>query len=221
MFFPGPCHEAEIELAGLRFRVDPSVLIPRSPLAELIAARCEPWIEGREPRRILDLCCGSGCIGIAAALAWPEAEVVLADISPAALALARENVALHGVDKRVRVVESDLFAALAGKVFDLILTNPPYVDAADMDALPAEFRHEPRLGLAAGEDGLDIARRILAEAPAHLVPEGLLVLEVGNSADALERAFPRLPFLWPDFEHGGHGIALIHAREIREHRRVP
>ena len=147
--------------------------------------------------------------------------MVLGDISPAALALARENVALHGVAERVRVVESDHFAALAGEVFDLILTNPPYVDAADMDALPAEFRHEPRLGLAAGADGLDIARRILAEAADHLEPEGLLALEVGNSADALERAFPRLPFLWPDFEHGGHGIALIHAREIREHRRAP
>lgn len=212
----------EAWFAGLRFRVDPSVLIPRSPLAELIATRCEPWIDAQvEPRRILDLCCGGGCIGIAAALAWPGAEVVLGDISPAALALARENVALHGVAERVRVVESDLFAALGDEVFDLILTNPPYVDAADMDALPAEFRHEPRLGLAAGADGLDIARRILAEAADHLEPEGLLVLEVGNSADALERAFPQLPFLWPDFEHGGHGIALIHAREIREHRRAP
>ncbi len=199
-------------MPGCAFASIPSVLIPRSPVAELIATRCEPWIDGREPRRILDLCCGSGCIGIAAALAWPDAEVVLSDISPAALALARENVALHGVGERVRVVESDLFAALGGEIFDLILSNPPYVDAADMDALPAEFRHEPRLGLAAGEDGLDIARRILAEAPAHLVPEGLLVLEVGNSADALEQAFPQLPFLWPDFEHGGHGIALIHAR---------
>lgn len=211
----------EAWFAGLRFRVDPAVLIPRSPVAELIASRCEPWIDGREPARILDLCCGSGCIGIAAAFAWPGAEVVASDISPAALALARENVALHGLGERVRVVESDLFAALAGEVFDLILSNPPYVDAADMDALPAEFLHEPRLGLAAGEDGLDIARRILAAAPDHLAPEGLLVLEVGNSADALEHAFPQLPFLWPDFEHGGHGIALIHAAEIREHRRRP
>jgi ribosomal protein L3 glutamine methyltransferase len=209
----------EAWFAGLRFRVDPSVLIPRSPIAELIAAYCEPWLDGREPRRILDLCCGSGCIGIAAALAWPRAEVDLSDISPAALELAHENVALHGLEERVRVIESDLFEALAGEVYDLILTNPPYVDQAEMAALPAEFLHEPRLGLAAGADGLDIARRIIAAAPEHLGEKGLLVLEVGHSADALERAFPELPFLWPDFTHGGHGVALIHADELRERRR--
>jgi len=211
----------EAWFAGLRFRVDPAVLIPRSPIAELIASGCEPWLDGREPLRILDLCCGSGCIGIAAALAWPRAQVDLADVSPAALVLAHANVALHGVGERVRVVESDLFAALAGEAYDLILSNPPYVDAADLAALPAEFLHEPRLGLAAGDDGLDIARRIIAEAPGHLGSAGLLVMEVGNSADALEAAFPDLPFLWPDFTHGGHGVALIHAGELRERRRRP
>lgn len=211
----------EAWFAGLRFRVDPSVLIPRSPIAELIASGCEPWLDGREPQRILDLCCGSACIGIAAALAWPRAQVDASDVSREALVLAHENVALHGLEERVRVIESDLFEGLGGEVYDLILANPPYVDAAEMDELPAEFLHEPRLGLAAGADGLDIARRIIAAAPEHLGANGLLVLEVGNSADALERAFPELPFLWPDFEHGGHGIALIHAGELRERRRRP
>lgn len=204
----------EAWFGGLRFRVTPAVLVPRSPIAELLARGCEPWLDGRAPLRILDLCCGSGCIGIAAALTWPDAEVVLADVSPEALEVARMNVALHDVAGRVRVVESDLFTALAGECFDLILCNPPYVDAADMATLPAEYRHEPQLGLAAGADGLDLARRILADAVPHLDCDGLLVLEVGNSADALEHTFPQLAFVWPDLEHGGHGVALIHAAEL-------
>ncbi len=204
----------EAWFAGLRFRVTPAVLIPRSPIAELIAQGCEPWLDGHEPRRILDLCCGSGCIGIAAALAWPDAEVLLADVSPEALEVARANVERHGVGARVRVLASDLYGALADERFDLILCNPPYVDAADMAALAAEYRHEPQLGLAAGADGLDLARRILADAPRHLDGNGLLVLEVGNSAEALERAYPGLAFVWPDLADGGHGVALIHAAEL-------
>jgi ribosomal protein L3 glutamine methyltransferase len=199
----------EAWFAGSRFKVDSNVLIPRSPIAELIDAGFEPWIAGREPQRILDLCCGSGCIGIAAALHFPDAELVLSDISPAALALTRENIALHGLNARARAVQSDLFAALAGGQFDLILCNPPYVDAADMAALPAEFAHEPRLGLAAGEDGLQCARPILEQAARHLAAGGLLVLEVGNSAQALEAAFPAIPFVWPEFARGGRGVAII------------
>jgi ribosomal protein L3 glutamine methyltransferase len=204
----------EAWFAGLRFEVDPAVLIPRSPIAELIEAGFEPWIGGAEPAHILDLCCGSGCIGIAAGLHFPGATVDLADISAAGLAIAHRNVALHGVADRVRVRESDLFSALEGERYDLILCNPPYVDAAEMAALPAEFRHEPRLGLAAGEDGLDLVRRILSDARAHLSENGTLVLEVGASADALEAAYPRLPLLWPDFERGGHGVALIRAADL-------
>lgn len=140
----------EAWFGGLRFHVTPAVLVPRSPIAELLASGCEPWLDGRVPRRILDLCCGSGCIGIAAALTWPDAEVALADVSPEALEVARINVALHDVAARVRVVESDLFTALAGERFDLILCNPPYVDAADMAALPAEYRHEAAARVGSG-----------------------------------------------------------------------
>jgi len=204
----------EAWFAGLRFRVDQRVLIPRSPVAELIEAGMEPWLGGAEPARILDLCCGSGCIGIAAALRWPGARVDLADLSADALVLARENIALHGVGDSVRAIESDLFAALGDTRYDLILCNPPYVDAADMAALPAEFRHEPRLALAAGKDGLDLARRILGAARRHLGDAGWLVLEVGNSAPALEAAYPGLPFVWPEFERGGIGVALLAAADL-------
>ena len=206
----------EAHFAGLRFEVDGNVLVPRSPIAELIEAGFEPWLGGMEPARILDLCCGSGCIGIAAALRFPGASVDLSDVSPAALAVARRNVALHGLEGPVHVKESDLFSALDGERYDLILCNPPYVDAAEMAALPAEFRHEPRLGLAAGEDGLDLVHRILREARAHLSVQGLLVLEVGASAPALDAAYPRLPMVWPEFERGGQGVALIRAEDLPE-----
>lgn len=204
----------EAWFAGLRFTVDPRVLIPRSPIAELLDAGLEPWLGGRYPARILDLCCGSGCIGIAAALRFPGSRVDLADVSADALALARQNVRAHGLGDAVRVIESDLFAALGDETYDLILCNPPYVDAADMAVLPPEFHHEPRLGLAAGEDGLDLARRILAGARERMTDDGMLVLEVGNSAEALEASFPDIAFLWPDFENGGAGVALISAADL-------
>ena len=162
-------------------------------IAELIQAGFEPWFSASSPLRILDLCCGSGCIVIAAALGFADATVDISDISSPALALARENVALHGVEDRLRVVESDLFDALGDAHYDLILCNPPYVDAPDMEALPKEFRHEPRMALAAGDDGLDLVRRIMGEAGKHLLAHGLLVLEVGNSAAALESAWPGTP----------------------------
>ena len=200
---------------GLRFQVDERVLIPRSPLAEILEERLHPWLAPDRPvQRILDLCTGSGCIGIAAAHVFPEAEVVLADLSPEALAVAEANIHEYGLEDRVRCVQSDLFDRITGP-FDLILTNPPYVDAQDLDGMPPEFHWEPRLGLAAGDDGLDIAHRILAEATEFLTPEGLLFAEVGNSWVALDEAYPQAPFTWLNLEEGGHGLFVISAAELR------
>jgi ribosomal protein L3 glutamine methyltransferase len=176
-------HEAWLD--GMKFYVDERVIIPRSHIAFLL--RDLP-----RPKRVLDLCTGSGCLAALAARAFPKAEVVASDLSPAALAVAKKNVG-----HRVRLVRSDLFAALEGERFDLILSNPPYVDAPAMKALPVEFRHEPRLALAAGSDGLDVVHRILAEAKAYLASRGMLLCEVGESRRALLRAYPRLPFEWP------------------------
>lgn len=209
---PLPYITREAWFAGLPFYVDERVLVPRSPIAELIAHDFEPWL-ARKPERILDLCTGSGCIGIACAMAFPDAQVDLADVDAGALEVARMNVARFDLGERVRVVASDLFHALEGR-YDLIVSNPPYVDAPDMAALPEEYRNEPRLGLAAGDDGLDFARRILSAAPGHLSDDGVLVLEVGNSAPALAEAFEALAFVWPEFEHGGHGVAIITGEDL-------
>ncbi len=202
--------------AGLEFEVTRDTLIPRSPLAELIEQGFQPWLL-EEPRRILDLCTGNGCIGIAAALAFPDAEVDLSDVSSAALEVARRNIRRHGLEGRVTAVESDLFAELVGP-YDLIVSNPPYVDAEDMAALPAEYGTEPRLALESGTDGLDFTRRLLREAADHLTDAGVLIVEVGNSAAALEDAFPEVPFTWLEFERGGHGVFLLTRRQLLDHR---
>jgi len=203
--------------AGLEFRCDQRAIIPRSPIAELIQHDFQPWYSGPEPRRILDLCCGGGCIGLAAAHYFPEVEVDLLDIDPAALDLARENVAQLGLGSRVRVLQSNLFDALGEVSYDLILSNPPYVDADDLASMPAEFHHEPELALGSGPDGLDLTRSILAGATNFLNDTGLLIVEVGNSWLALEEAYPRLPFTWLEFERGGHGVFALTARELQDY----
>lgn len=198
---------------GLPFTVDERVLVPRSPIAELLEAELEPWLGQHPVERILDLCTGSGCIGIAAGYVFPEAEIDLADVSPDALAVAAENIERHGLEGRARPRLSDLFDDLEGR-YDVILSNPPYVDAADLASMPLEFRHEPVLGLEAGEDGLALAHRIIAQARDRLTENGLLVVEVGNSAPALEAAYPDLPLIWVEFERGGEGVFVINARDL-------
>ena len=200
---------------GLPFKVDERVLVPRSPIAELIANEFSPWLRAA-PKRVLDLCTGSGCIGIACAYAFPGAEVLLSDISADALAVAQDNIALHELADRVSVCESDGLASVPGK-FDLIVSNPPYVDQSDLDAMPAEFHAEPVLGLASGNDGLDFTRELLSTAATALNDDGLLVCEVGNSWNALESAFPELPFIWMELEQGGHGVFVLTAAELRAH----
>jgi ribosomal protein L3 glutamine methyltransferase len=203
--------------AGLKFKSDPRALVPRSPIAETIVAGFSPWLDGVVVRRALDLCSGSGCIGIAMAAHNPGWEVDLVDLSDDALALARENVAFHDLDGRVRVLKSDLFEALRGQKYDLIVSNPPYVTEQEFAALPPEYAHEPALGLKAGADGLDIALRILAEAPGHLGDDGVLIVEVGESEQALVRLLPQLPFEWIEFEVGQMGVFVIERADLVEH----
>lgn len=203
--------------AGLEFICDERAIIPRSPLAELILNEFQPWYHGPAPRRVLDLCCGGGCIGLAVAHYFPDVRVDLADIDPRALALAQENTQALRLGDRVNIIESDVFGSLGDVRYDLILSNPPYVDAQDLAQLPAEFRHEPERALASGPDGLELTRRILRDARRFLADSGLLLVEVGNSWAALEEAYPLLPFTWLEFEHGGHGVFALTARELQDY----
>ncbi len=211
-------HEAWF--AGLKFYVDERVIVPRSLTAEFIAEQFQPWIDPARIRRILDLCTGSGCMAIACAYAFPAASVDAADISDAALAVARINVEHHGLGERVRLMRSDLFQTLEGQRYDLIVTNPPYVAQAEMAALPPEYGHEPALALVAGTRGLDAILRILQEAPAHLNPGGILVAEVGNSGAALQENFPSVPLVWLTTSMGDESVLLLTAEQLTQHRKT-
>ena len=203
----------------LPFVVDERVLVPRSPIAELIGQQFEPWLPAL-PARILDLCTGSGCIGIACAYAFPDAEVVLGDLSFEALEVANQNIERHGLEERVYTVQGDGFDGLPGQRFDLIVSNPPYVDAEDFADMPAEYHHEPELGLACGDDGLNLVRRMLAEAADHLTEKGILIVEVGNSQVHVEALYPEVDFTWLEFEQGGHGVFLLAAAQCREYQKL-
>jgi ribosomal protein L3 glutamine methyltransferase len=215
---PLPYITGEAWFMGLPFNVDDRVLIPRSPIAQLIEQEFQPWLGDVDVERVLDLCTGSGCIGIACAYAFEHAEVDLVDLSDDALAVANTNIARHELEDRVRAIHSDLFNALDGEVYDLIVTNPPYVDAADLASMPNEYHHEPEMALGSGHDGLDITRRILKEAGRHLSEQGLLVVEVGNSEVHLMEAYPELPLIWVELEEGGNGVFVIDAPSLRAHQ---
>lgn len=204
--------------AGFEFSVDERVLVPRSPLAEFLTNDCFGLLDGSQLNRVLDLCTGSGCIAIAAAQLFGSAMVDAVDISADALEVARHNVNMHRLTERVTISRGDLFES-AGHNYDLIISNPPYVDAADIDSMGDEFRHEPILGLAAGDDGLSIAHRILAESASRLSADGVLVCEVGNSAEALENAYPDTVFSWLEFSEGGDGIFALDRQELLDLQR--
>jgi ribosomal protein L3 glutamine methyltransferase len=212
---PAPYLTGVTWFAGVRIEVDARVLVPRSPLAELIARRFAPWIDTARVRRVLDVGTGSGCIAIACAKWLPRARVDAIDISDAALEVARGNVRRQRLGGRVRVLKSDHFRALAGATYDIIVANPPYVGARELRELPPEYRHEPRIALAAGRSGLDAVRVILGEAARHLRPRGLLIVEVGNTENAVRRAWRRLPFVWLEFEHGGGGVFVLTREQLQ------
>jgi ribosomal protein L3 glutamine methyltransferase len=204
----------EAWFAGLAFLVDERVLVPRSPIAELIADRFEPWIDSGRVQAILDVGTGCGCLAVACAVKFPAATLIATDISSEALEVAQLNIERHRLSDRVQLVETDLMDGVQGS-FDVIISNPPYVPEKERDELPAEYMHEPALGLFSGTDGLDSARRILQDAPKLLSAKGILVLEVGAQWQALEQAFPALPFTWLEFEHGGEGVAVLNAADLR------
>jgi ribosomal protein L3 glutamine methyltransferase len=201
---------------GLKFYVDERVLVPRSPIAELISNHFEPWVDSSRVRRILDLCTGSGCIAIASKYHFPTAEVCASDVSADALAVAALNLEQHDLSEQVTLYESDLFDSIPAQSFDVIISNPPYVDAEDMSALGDEFHCEPAIGLRAGDDGLLLVDRILAESGAYLSAYGVLIIEVGNSQAALESRYDFLPMTWLEFEFGGAGVCAIQAQDLKQ-----
>lgn len=200
--------------AGLPFHVDERVIIPRSPIAEMIESGFQPWLDYREPLTILDLCTGSGAIAIACALAFPEARVVASDASPDALDVTRINIDRHDIGPQIECVQSDLFAGLGDRKFDLIVTNPPYVSEAEWRSLEAEYHHEPEFAFTGGGDALALVSRLLFDAPNYLAEDGMMVLEVGYTALALEETYPDLPVSWAELDRGGFGVGVLEAEDL-------
>jgi ribosomal protein L3 glutamine methyltransferase len=201
--------------ARLSFYVDRRVMIPRSPMAELIENSFQPWIKLKNIHTILDMCTGSGCIAIACAKRFPRVVVDAVDLSDDALSVAKMNVAQHQAESQVNLIKSNLFDKLVNKQYDIIISNPPYVSYQEMSVLPKEYFHEPDLALRAGDDGLEFILRILHDAADYLTPHGILIMEVGNSQAALEERLPNVPFLWLDFKRGGQGVFLLTAAQLK------
>lgn len=212
---PLPYLLGEAWFMGLPFKVTKDTLIPRSPIISLLESEFAPWLKNY-PLNILDMCTGSGCLGIAAALVFEDAEVDISDISEAALLVATENIERHQVEDRVRAIHSDMFKGLAGKQYDLIICNPPYVDAKDFQSAPAEFHNEPELALTSGEDGLNFTHEFLAQVAHYLQDDGILVYEVGNTEVALQAAYPHIPFMWVELEQGGNGVFILTKEQLSE-----
>lgn len=216
---PAPYLTHEAWFANLPFYVDERVIIPRSPIAELIEQGFSPWLDGNDIHNILDLCTGSGCIAVACALEFPDSHVDAVDISEDALAVAQINVKKHHLQAQVNLIHSDLFDKVTG-AYDLIVSNPPYVSSDEYETLPEEYRHEPKIALKAKELGLEVVSRILRNAAKFLRPKGLLVVEVGNSQEALLEKYPQLPFVWLDFERGGEGIFLLTTEDLSKYQSI-
>ncbi len=214
-FMPVPYITSEAYFCDLSFYVDKRVLIPRSPIAELIKNQFSPWVDPLNVTKIMDLCTGSGCIGIACSYAFPDATISLVDISKDALDVAIINQNRHDLNDSIEIIKSDCFNEVPFAKYDIIVSNPPYVGTDEMQVLPKEYQHEPNLALEASNNGLSIVARILKDAHKYLNDDGILVVEVGNSADALIDAYPDVPFLWLDFENGGDGVFLLTAEQLR------